>query len=96
MFTESEKVIGVVDVNSGGLMIMDAVWKSALPLTSDQSIALDLELPPGKIPVIAVLKGGKRLLILDLDGMWKNTGMPENIGVENPVEETDDEKEEEA
>lgn len=87
MFTENEKVIGVIDVNSGGIMITDAVWKSALPLTSDQSVALDLELPPGKIPVIATMKGGKRLLILDLDGMWKNTTLEENVTVENPVPE---------
>lgn len=85
MFTDNEKVIGVIDVNSGGIMITDVVWKSALPLTSDQSVALDLELPQGKIPVIAVMRGGKRLLILDLDGMWKNTALEENVLVENPV-----------
>lgn len=85
MFTDNEKVIGVIDVNSGGIMITDVVWKSALPLTSDQSVALDLDLPQGKIPVIAVMRGGKRLLILDLDGMWKNTALEENVLVENPV-----------
>jgi hypothetical protein len=85
MFTDNEKVIGVIDVNSGGIMITDVVWKSALPLTSDQSVALDLDLPQGKIPVIAVMRGGKRLLILDLDGMWKNTALEENVIVENPV-----------
>jgi hypothetical protein len=85
MFTDNEKVIGVIDVNSGGIMITDVVWKSALPLTSDQSVALDLDLPQGKVPVIAVMRGGKRLLILDLDGMWKNTALEENVLVENPV-----------
>ena len=94
MFTDNEKVIGVIDVNSGGIMITDAVWKSALPLTSDQSVALDLELPPGKIPVIATMKGGKRLLILDLDGMWKHTAIEENVMVENPVPEDNEETEE--
>jgi hypothetical protein len=91
MFTDNEKVIGVIDVNSGGIMITDVVWKSALPLTSDQSVALDLDLPQGKVPVIAVMRGGKRLLILDLDGMWKNTTLAENVTVENPVPEDKEE-----
>lgn len=66
-------------------MITDAVWASAIPATTDVHVTLDLQLPVGKVPIISVMKGGKRLLIIDIDGMWKNTNMIESIPVENPV-----------
>jgi hypothetical protein len=87
MFTDKEKVIGVVDVGSGGIMITDAVWASAIPATTDSHMTLDLRLPVGKIPIISVMKGGKRFLIIDLDNMWRNTNMSEAVTVENPVQE---------
>lgn len=85
MFTEKEKVIGVIDVTSGGILITDAVWASALPATTDSSLTLSLDIPIGKVPVLSMMRGGKRLLVIDIDGMWKNTNMVENVTVENPL-----------
>jgi hypothetical protein len=92
MFTEKEKVVGVIDVNSGGILVTDAVWASALPLTTDSSLTLDLGVPAGKIPVLAMMRGGKRLLVLDIDGMWRNTNIIENVEVENPLSNEEVEK----
>lgn len=95
MFTEKEKVIGVVDIGSGGIMITDAVWASAIPATTDSHVTLDLQLPTGKVPVISIMKGGKRFLIIDLDNMWRNTNIAEAVTVENPVIEVPKEGESE-
>jgi len=92
MFTEKEKVVGVIDVTSGGILITDAVWASALPITTDSSLTLDLSVPAGKIPILSMMRGGKRLLIIDIDGMWKNTNMAENVAVENPLSADEVEK----
>jgi hypothetical protein len=92
MFTDKEKVVGVIDVTSGGILITDAVWASALPITTDSSLTLDLSVPAGKIPILSLMRGGKRLLIIDIDGMWKNTNMAENVEVRNPLSNEEVEK----
>jgi len=92
MFTEKEKVIGVIDITSGGILITDAVWASALPVTTDSSLTLGLDIPAGKIPVLSMMRGGKRLLVIDVDGVWKNTAMVENVTVENPLTNEEVEK----
>jgi hypothetical protein len=92
MFTEKEKVVGVIDINSGGILVTDAVWASALPVTTDSSLTLDLGIPAGKLPVLALMRGGKRLLIIDVDGMWKNTSIAESVEVENPLSKEEVEK----
>jgi hypothetical protein len=92
MFTDKEKVVGVIDVTSGGILVTDAVWASALPITTDSSLTLDLSVPAGKIPILSLMRGGKRLLIIDIDGMWKNTNMAENVEVRNPLSNEEVEK----
>lgn len=92
MFTEKEKVVGVIDISSGGILVTDAVWASALPVTTDSSLTLDLGIPAGKLPVLALMRGGKRLLIIDVDGMWKNTSIAESVEVENPLSKEEVEK----
>jgi hypothetical protein len=92
MFTEKEKVIGVIDITSGGILITDAVWASALPVTTDSSLTLDLDVPTGKVPILAMMRGGKRLLVIDIDGVWKNTSIMDNVTVENPLTNEEVEK----
>lgn len=86
MFTEEGKIIGFVDVGSGGVLITDAVWASSMPVTTEGQILLDLRLPKGRIPVISVMKEGKRLLILDIDSLCEQPIPAEEVKVNNPVE----------
>ena len=67
-FPAEETIIGYVDTDSGGLLITDAAWESALPRATHKHTAIDFgDIPSCRIPVYAKLVGGRRFVIIDID-----------------------------
>jgi len=67
LFTEEGNIIGYVATDSGGLLLVDGIWRSVVPKSKDQ-MTLELDGPSRqRIPVRALRKDGKRFLILAID-----------------------------
>ena len=96
MFPDKEMVIGHIETSSGGVLLTDGGWEGDLPLSTQESVALDLNVDPGKIPVIAVRKNNKRFLILAVDDAISSSIISEAVTVIDKVEipEEDEEKKE--
>jgi hypothetical protein len=82
---QKEIIVGHVETDSGGLLLTDAIWESALPPTTLDRISIDLELPAGKIPVIAGMRNGKRFLIIDIDGVIPANHLTDDIPTDEKV-----------
>lgn len=91
-FQDKEIVIGHVETSAGGVLLTDGGWEEDLPKTTQESLALDLNVEPGKIPIIAVRKNNKRFLILAIDDMV-NTSFLKNVAT--VVDKVDEPKPEE-
>jgi len=85
IFTEREKIVGYIGTDSGGIMLTDALWETELPATTLDRMAVDLGIQPGRIPVIAGMRNGKRFLIIDIDGAQVNEEVTDDVDTEGTV-----------
>lgn len=92
LFHDQETVIGHIEISAGGVLLTDSGWEEDLPKTTQESLALDLDMEPGKIPVIAVRKNNKRFLILAIDDMINTSFAGNTVTVVDKVEEPEDEE----
>ena len=99
LFQNKETVIGYIETSAGGVLLTDGGWEEDVPLTTQESTALDLNIEPSRIPVIAVRKNGKRFLILAIDDATPSTFINSKVDIEDaaelPKEEEDEKKPEE-
>jgi len=93
LFHDKDSIVGHVETNSGGLLLTDGGWEDDLPLTTQESLALDLNIDAVKIPVIAVRKNNKRFLILAIDDAVPVNFASAAVEIIDKVEEPKDEEE---
>lgn len=85
---DAQNTIGYIDTVSGSLLLTDGIWKASLPITNEQTIAVDLDAANARIPVYAVMRNGKRMLIIDIDGAQENTRVETPVQVEGVESDT--------
>jgi len=86
LFKEKEQLVGYVTLDSGCLLLVDGVWDSA-QIKQSEKIRLDLgETQPIRVPVTTVLQGGRRYVLLDIDGASRLPALNPLVEVEDPVE----------
>ncbi len=95
MFESKEKVVGYLESSAGGVLLTDGGWEEDLPLTTQESVALDLNIEPGKIPVIAVRKNNKRFIILAIDDAVQQSFLKDLVETTDQVVIPKEEKTEE-
>jgi hypothetical protein len=91
-FTEKETLIGYIETDSGTLLLSDGIWASSFPLTTQQSLSLDIGDERKSFPVYTIMRGGQRFLLIALDSNAVSTPIPpdeEQVVVDQPL--TDDE-----
>lgn len=88
LFPDKEAVIGHIETNSGGILLTDGGWEDDLPLTTQESLALDLNIESSaKIPVFAFRKNNKRFLVLAIDDAVEASFVGVAVEVTDKVEE---------
>ena len=95
-FTEAGTHLGFVDIPSGCVGIVDAIWLEQMPNASDDTYTLDVEADNAKVPVLGILSNGKRYLMLAIDDCVPRTTSA-TVEVEGEVaviEETPEQEEE--
>ena len=95
LFHTKETVIGHVETSAGGLLLTDGGWEEDLPITTQKSIALDLNIDPSLIPVISVIKNNKRFLILAIDDAEERPFISKEVEITDKVEIPKEDEEEE-
>ena len=96
LFSEKEIVIGHIETSAGGVLLTDGGWEEDLPKTTQESLALDLDIDPGKIPVIATRKNNKRFLILAIDDAEPQSLVSDKVEIKDQVDVPEEEPEEES
>ena len=86
-FPAEETIIGYVDTDSGGLLITDAAWESALPRATHKHTAIDFgDIPSCRIPVYAKLVGGRRFVIIDIDAAQDLKVDTDTVAIDSPAD----------
>jgi hypothetical protein len=93
LFHDKETLVGYVETSAGGILLTDGGWEDDLPLTTQESLSIDLNIESSRIPVIAVRKNDKRFLILALDDAIKTSFLNEVVETIDKVEIPKDEEE---
>lgn len=83
LFQDKEIVIGHIETSAGGVLLTDGGWEEDVPLTTQESMALDLNIKPSRIPVIAVRKNNKRFLILAIDDATPSKFINDAVTIED-------------
>jgi hypothetical protein len=94
LFQNQERLVGYVETSAGSVFLTDGVWEKDLPLTTQESLALDLDVEPCRLPVIAVRKNDKRFLIIAVDDGIKKSFVDNIAEVVDQVDIPKEKKEE--
>ena len=96
LFTEKERVIGHVELDSGSLMITDGIWETSLGIAEKNRVVVDLNMDKVRLPIIATRQGNQRFLLIPIDlAEPVSVSLDQTVSVEDPVtlppKEEDDE-----
>lgn len=95
-FTNTEKILGYVNVPSGSLLLVDGAFENDLPMNHKHCLVLDLHLDNSRIPIVATRQGGRRFLLIPVDSAQLIINNPEEyIDTEDPLDLPENNNEEE-
>ena len=85
-FTETEKILGYVNIPSGSLLLVDGAFESDLPVNKQHCLTLDLNAEYVSLPIIAIQQHGKRFILIPLDAAKPITDEDEYVTTEDQLD----------
>lgn len=82
-------MVGYVDTDSGCIALTDGIWVSAMPITDQSSLSIDVGQERVRIPVYAFSRDDHRYLLIALDDNKKLANGAVNVSVVDPLTEAE-------